>query len=102
MPSELAENLDELVAKAGCSPEEFDERLFAIRARVTLAGSDALVEHVRDPLCLAVAAVDRDDIQYAAALLASGAEVVWTRDKAILAVLGPRATTTLPPGTPKP
>ncbi len=80
---ELDEHLREFAGMADSSPTDFRRR--AQRMRSFHVVEDARLDpHLDDPLVRRAAAVDPDDAPYLAAVLAVGADFLWTRDKAIL------------------
>ena len=93
---ELAEHATEYAAKAGCGVREWRRRLAALVARVELVPATALLAVKDDKLVLAVARIDPDDAPYAAALVASGADLLWTRDEALFVALPGIAVAVVP------
>jgi len=93
---ELAEHEDELAERAGCTVAEFHMRVGRLKGLRRVAEADLLAEE-DDPLVKQARAVDPDDAVYFAAVVATGADLLWTRDERILEEFPGIATLTLPP-----
>lgn len=92
---EPAEHAEEYAAKAGCARREWQTRVAALRKRFDIV-SEAELIRARGEVVDRVEAVDPDDVPYAAALVASGADLLWTRDHALLAALPGVAVSVVP------
>lgn len=92
---ELSEHAEEYAAKAGCTRREWQTRVAELRKRFAIVPEHELVT-ARGEIVDRVEAVDPDDVAYAAALVASGADLLWTRDRALLAALPGVAVSVVP------
>lgn len=92
---ELADHADEYAAKAGCTRKEWRNRVAALARRFHVLADDDLADAAGD-LLDRIERVDPDDVPYAAALLVSGADLLWTRDAALRAALPGLAVSAVP------
>lgn len=81
---ELDEHAEEYAAKAGCSLGEWRRRTEALFARFRLVSTKELLVADRSRMVRKAARVDPDDAVYMAALVATGADLLWTRDGKML------------------
>ncbi len=80
---ELEDHLREFAEMADSSMSEFRRRVERLRAFHVVEDA-RLYPRLDDPLVRRAAAVDPDDAPYMAAVLAVGADFLWTRDGALL------------------
>lgn len=93
---ELLEHSDDYALKAGCSRQEWKERINKLAKQGGIVPWKDLVAASGNPLVVAVERIDPDDAPYAAAFVAARADLLWTRDKALLHVFQGRAVLVLP------
>lgn len=93
---ELREHAGEYARKAGCADAEWRRRVEALAHGLTLVPLADLRRAARSRLVRRVARADADDAVYAAALVAAGADLLWTRDAAVLDALPGRAVSAVP------
>lgn len=96
---EMRDHAAEFAVKAGCTRREWDKRVAALVRRIRLIPEDELVSAAGNPLVALVAGIDPDDAAYAAAMVVSGADFLWTRDRAVIKGLAGRAVLIVPSGT---
>jgi predicted nucleic acid-binding protein len=80
---EINEHAARLSETAGCSRDSLLYRMG--RLRVGLVPQAELLSALGDPLVTRAAQVDPDDVAYLAAVVATSAEYLWTRDHRLLA-----------------
>lgn len=81
---EISRNLLELSAKADLDPDEFQQRMADLVGRLEVLPVEALTPMRDHPLVRRTASIDPDDVPYLACLVAGDADVMWTRDGALL------------------
>lgn len=91
---ELDEHAAEYAQKSGCSAEEWHRRVKSLEdsVRVVRCGDVA----AQSPLVQKAKEVDPDDAVYVEALVAEGADFLWTRDAALLDALPGIAVSLVP------
>lgn len=92
---ELSEHAEEYAAKAGCSRREWTKRVDTLTRLVDIVPAAKLIRAAGD-IIDRVEAIDPDDVPYAAALVAGSADLLWTRDRALLAALPGIAVSVVP------
>lgn len=93
---EIREHTEEYAAKAGCALAEWERRTAALIKRVRIVPARDLVR-VRDhALVQRAAEVDPDDAVHAAAVVAAGADLLWTRDARLARALSGVAVAVVP------
>jgi predicted nucleic acid-binding protein len=95
---ELEEHGAEYAAKAGCALAEWERRRHALVKRLRLVAAKDLAAADGSALVKRAARADPDDAVYVAALVAAGADLLWTRDAALLDALRGIAVTVVPRG----
>jgi len=81
---ELSDHEVDLAHWAGCSQEEFRNRVSDLRRVLKTVSAASLVRSADDPLVRRAEEVDADDAAYFAAFVATKADYLWTRDRKIL------------------
>ncbi len=81
---ELDEHLEEFADLADCSPSALRRRIESIQS-LGVIESSRLTPFLGEPLVRRAETIDADDAPYLAAVLAIGADCLWTRDNALLA-----------------
>lgn len=92
----LDEHAAEDAEKAGCSVGEWRRRCEGLLARFRLVPTAELLAADRSALVRRAARVDPDDAVYVAALVATGADLLWTRDAAMLKAFPGLAVSAIP------
>jgi predicted nucleic acid-binding protein len=95
---ELRKAADELRKRARVGTREWRRREQAALRRIQLLPLERLKRHERRPLVVRIREIDPKDAVYAAAFLAFRAEVLWTRDVALLQSMPEQAVRILPVG----
>lgn len=93
---ELRDHEEEYAEKAGCSTAEWRGRLRAVARRMTLSEASDVLSAWDSPLVRRAERVDPDDAVHIATLVATGADLLWTRDNAILEAFPGVAVSVLP------
>ena len=93
---ELEEHLAEFANTAQVSASKLRRRIETLR-RKTIVKDEELIPHLDDPIMRRAAAIDPDDAPYLAAVLAVGADYLWTRDKDLLTAFPALAVRVVPP-----
>lgn len=93
---ELRSHDRDFAERAGCSVVEWRGRVRDLGARVRLVPSAKFPRHRNHPLVRAIETLDPDDAPYVAAFVIVKAAFLWTRDRAIKAILKERAGPVLP------
>ena len=93
---ELREHSAEYGDKAGCSEAEWSRRVDRLAGRVRLVPLSALLKASHHEFVALATAVDPDDAVYLAALVADEADLLWTRDAALLRTFPGVAVTIVP------
>ncbi len=92
---ELADHAEEYSAKAGCDRKEWQRRSAELLKRLRIV-TDVDILGAQGDLIGRVERIDADDVPYAAALVVSGADLIWTRDRALLDALPGLAVSVVP------
>jgi len=95
---ELDEHAAEYAAKAGCSAGEWRRRTEALLTRFRLVPTGVLLAADRSKEVRKAARTDPDDAIYVAAAVATGADLLWTRDRRLLAAFPGLAVSVVPQG----
>lgn len=96
---ELQEHLREFAGLAGCSPSSLHRRIEGLRS-LHVIEDRGLMPFLDNPLVRRAEAIDADDASYVAAVLAVGADYLWTRDKGVLAAFPSLAVRIVPRSQP--
>jgi predicted nucleic acid-binding protein len=96
---ELREHLGEFAGLADCSPSTLRGRIEGLRSLHVIEGR-TLIPFLDNPLVRRAEAIDVDDASYLVAVLAVGADYLWTRDKEILAAFPSLAVRIVPRSQP--
>ena len=93
---ELKDHGSEYAQKAGCTPLQWARRVAAVSQRVRIVPARDLLRVARHALVRQVEAIDEDDAPYVAAVVAIEADLLWTRDAAMLKALPGIVVTVVP------
>lgn len=88
---ELTAYAEEFAGKAGARSDIWLDRAHRFVERIDAIPGEEIACHVDHELVQRAGQIDPDDTAYVAALVAVGAEFLWTRDKALLSELAPVA-----------
>lgn len=99
---ELMEHADDLARRAGCTMAQWNRAADRLLGRVQWVPREAVAAMLDAAEVQLVAKVDSDDVPYAAAFLAAGADYLWTLDKALWKAFPGRALAVLPGTLPDP
>lgn len=93
--AELEEHTEEFAALAGCAPAAFRRRVTRLTG-LRVVKQESLVRAADHPLVRRAEMVDPDDAVYMAAVVAVGADHLWTRDRRLLAAFPGLAVRVVP------
>ena len=92
---ELEEHVREFAEIADVSTGSMRGRIASLRAKRIVSDRDT-ARFLDDPIVARASTIDSDDAPYLAAVLAVGADFLWTRDNALLAAFPSLAVRIIP------
>lgn len=96
---ELDEHASDYATKAGCTTALWNRRVAKLLHRIRLVPAADIAAAANDPRVRRIEAVDPDDAPYIAALVAIGADLMWTRDSKLLDLMPGIAVSIVPRAT---